>query len=498
MLSKNAINLLKQRYCRNNEEPIDVYRRTARVLSDNDTKLEENILSLMSTNTFLPNSPALFNSGYSNMLHACCALGIEDNIQSIADFEYRMTMMFKYGAGVGANYSYLRSKDTPLSSGGSSSGVVSLLEVIDKKTDYIKQGGYRRGASMAILSYDHPEIVDFCQRKIKGGLTNMNLSVLVNDNFMKSVKTKSIINIVDPHSGKQFDMNAYDLFDIICFCAWSSGCPGLLFFDRINKDNKFWPELVLDTTNPCSESPIPKDTLCCLGSINLSKFVRNDEFMFERFEEVCRTSSRALLNMNKVGWYPFDFMKESMDKYNPVGLGIMGFADTLIKLGIYYDSEEALSFIDNVGKIYKNVTDNISPDSFYHRIIAPTGSLSILADCSSSIEPVFSEVFESNLTVGKIEEAREIYKSKYCRTAHEIDPMWHLKIQAQWQKWADGGISKTINLPHTASIQDVKDIYFKAWELGIKGITIYRDNSKTEQPLNIKPTGKCDDGTCYL
>lgn len=174
----------------------------------------------------------------------------------------------------------------------------------------------------------------------------------------------------------------------------------------------------------------------------------------------------------------------------------MGFADALIKLGIYYDSKECLDFIDEIGKIYKEVTDYISPDSFYHRIIAPTGSLSILADCSASIEPVFSEVFERNLTVGKIEETREIYKSKYAKVAHEISPEWHINIQAQWQKWADGGISKTINLPSSASIENVREAYIKAYESKCKGITIYRDFSKSEQVYYSKPS--CEGDACYL
>lgn len=174
----------------------------------------------------------------------------------------------------------------------------------------------------------------------------------------------------------------------------------------------------------------------------------------------------------------------------------MGFADALIKLGIKYDSQDTLDFIDSVGKVYKEVTDAVSPDSFYHRIIAPTGSLSILADCSSSVEPIFAEVFERHLTVGKIEETRDFYKSEYVRTAHEISPEWHIKIQAQWQKWADGGISKTINLPYEASIDDVKNAYKLAWELGCKGITAYRDGSKESQVLYVKHG--CEGDTCYL
>lgn len=495
MISKNAIELLTKRYCRDNESPEHVYKRTANFISDGDLVFAEILYDIMTKGYFLPNSPALFNAGYRNMMHACCVLDIDDNMESIAEFEYRMTMMFKHGAGVGTNYSKLREKNAKLSSGGTSSGVMSLIDVQDKKIDYVKQGGFRRGAGMGILWYWHPEILDFIQRKIKGGVTNLNLSVMVDDNFFKNLDKK--LYFKSPVGEIKYSgMKHKDLFELICFCAWSCGCPGLLFFDRINKDNPLYPDVIIDKTNPCSESPLIDNTLCCLGSINLSKLVRNNEFNYEKFIDIIKLSTQALLNMNKLGWYPFDSMKEAMDKYNPIGLGVMGFADCLIKLNIYYDSQECLDFIDKIGKILNEETKKITPNSFYRTIIAPTGSLSILADCSSGIEPVFSDVFERVLTVGKIEETREIYKSEYCKTAFEITPEAHLNVLAQWQKWITGGVSKTINMPSFASIDDVKKIYFKAWELGCKGITIYRDMSKETQVLYRKPS--CEGESCNL
>jgi ribonucleoside-diphosphate reductase alpha chain len=224
--------------------------------------------------------------------------------------------------------------------------------------------------------------------------------------------------------------------------------------------------------------------------------VRGNEFNFDRFGEVVQVVSKALMNMNKVGFYPFPEMKEAMDKYNAFGVGIMGFADALIKLGVYYDSNESLDFIDRIGEVYKSSTNAIGGEAFYKRIIAPTGSLSILADCSSGIEPVFAEVFERHLTIGVIEETRDLYKSSYTRTADKISPEWHVKVQAQWQKWADGGISKTVNLPHNATVDDVKNAYKLAWKLGCKGVTIYRDYSKDSQVLYKRPS--CSDETCYL
>jgi len=498
LITKNAEELLRKRYCINKEEPIDVYKGTAKRLAGGDEKFSDRLFSLFHNGVLLPNSPALFNSRNEYpMYHACCALGIEDNMESIADYQYRMIMMFKHSAGVGANYSRLRPKDAPLSNGGTSSGVMNLLHVINEQINYVKQGGRRRGAAMSLLWYYHPEIMDFVQHKLKGGLTNMNLSVMVDNVFMNAVLNKRDIELRfgDKVYGR---IPASNLMDVIAFCAWASGCPGIVFFDRINKDNPYYPDMAIDTTNPCSESPIPQNSLCTLGSINLSKFVRKGEFQFEQFSEVVKDGVRMLLAMNKTGWYPFPEMKESMDKYNPIGLGIMGFADCLIKLGIYYDSADALDFIDQVGAHYKHYSNEAAAgqNCLYKRIIAPTGSLSILADCSSSVEPVFDDVFTRNLTVGQIVETRDIYKSQYVRRAHEISPEWHLKVQAQWQHWVDGGISKTINLPSNATVQDVRDVYIRAWQEGVKGVTVYRDLSKTEQVLYRKPT--CSDEECYL
>lgn len=322
MISKNALELLKKRYTRNKENPENVYNRYSTFVSNGDEKLKNALEYSAINGYFLPNSPALYNSGYSNMMHACCALGIEDNMESIANFQYTLMIMSKFGAGVGVNYSNLRGKDSPLSTGGSSSGIVSLMGVTQSNMDYVKQGGYRRGANMALLWYHHPEIIDFVQSKLKGCFDNMNLSVLVDDKFMEGVKTEKEFNFVDPNSKKNVGKMKYrDLLDVIVACAWSCGCPGLVFFDGINRDNKLYPEVIIDTVNPCAESPIPKNSLCCLGSVNLSKLVRGNEFNYEKFAEILEMGSKALLNMNKIGWYPFDYMKEAMEKFNPVGLG---------------------------------------------------------------------------------------------------------------------------------------------------------------------------------
>jgi ribonucleoside-diphosphate reductase alpha chain len=302
------------------------------------------------------------------------------------------------------------------------------------------------------------------------------------------------------------DLKPKDVFDVACFASWCNGDPAFLFFDRINKDNPFYPKIIIDTVNPCSEVAMPHYSACCLGSINVSKFVWKNKFNFDRFYDVCKMGMRALTTMNNISVYPLKEITKTMKEYNPVGLGIMGFADCLIRLGILYDSQECLDFIDKIGAVYKEASLDYNADMFYfyRRIIAPTGSLSILADCSSGVEPVYDVAFERSLTIGKIEEVRDLYKSEFVRTAHQISPEWHIKVLAKWQEWIDGGVSKTVNLPNTASVDDVKDVYKKTWAAGCKGITVYRDGCREEQVLYSRPStptkfvGKCSDGECSL
>jgi ribonucleoside-diphosphate reductase alpha chain len=505
MLSKNAIYLLNERYVQGNEAPEDVFKRTASAIAQGDTKFEEQIYDLMASGTFLPNSPCLFNAPKGN-LHACYTLGINDDIKSIFETVANMAFVFKSGGGVGVNFSNLREVGALLSGGGTSSGVLSFMEVFDHVVDTVKQGGKRRGALMGILNYDHPEILNFIKVKLANKLQNFNLSIMVTDDFMeKSTKPNAMVKLKSPKRGVVGDIRAKDIFELVCFTSWCNGDPAFLFFDRINKDNPFYPEMIIDTVNPCSEVALPPYSACCLGSINMSKFVWKNSFNFDKFAEVCRLGMRFLSTMNKISEYPLTEIKAAMDKYNPVGLGVMGFADCLIKLGIKYDTQDCLDFIDKVGKVYVEATNSYNPDAFYfyRRIIAPTGSLSILADCSSGIEPVYDIAFERSLTIGKIEEVRELYKSEYVRTSHQVSPEWHVKVLAKWQEYVNGGVSKTVNLPYTASMDDIKAVYRMAWEMGCKGITVYRDGCRDVQVLKgISPTnkfvGKCSDETCTL
>ena len=506
MLSKNAIYLLNERYCLPGETPEGVFRRTAEGIAQGDKKFEDKIYNYMTSGIFLPNSPCLFNAPQGN-LHACYTLEVQDNIHSIFNTVSNMAYIFKSGGGVGVNFSPLREKDSPISQGGTSSGALSFMGIFDNVVDTVKQGGKRRGALMGIMNYNHPEIFDFIKIKLTGKLQNFNLSIMVNDDFMKMandpINKNGLIALNSPKNGIVGYAKARDILDLICFASWCNGDPALLFFDRINQDNPFYPEVKIDVVNPCSEVALPPYSACCLGSINLAKFVTKGEFDFEWFYDVCQLAMRFLTTMNNISIYPLPEIQKAMNKFDPVGVGIMGFADCLIKLSIKYDSDECLEFIKQLGSVYKEATESYDDKfHFYRRIIAPTGSLSILADCSSGIEPIFDTTFTRSLTIGRIEEVRDLYKSEHVRTAHDVSPEWHVRILSEWQKWVDGGVSKTVNLPHDASIDDVKLVYTQAWLTGCKGITVYRDGSRNQVlESNNKPkykTSKCSDETCTL
>lgn len=624
-LTKNAKFLLKQRYCRNNETPYQVFDRVSESLSLGDSKFQKNLRSAMRNGYFLPASPTLRNAGMKKtLLHPCHVLPIEDSIHSIMECLNNSARIFHFGGGVGFNISNLRPKGASLSSGGESSGVVSFLELFDKLTEVVKQGGFRRGALMCVLDYDHPEIINFITSKLKGQLTNFNISVLVDNNFMDKVRKDKNIDL--KFKGEVYDsMKAKDLFDQIVFCAYMTGDPGLLFYDRINEDNSIPDKVDIRATNPCvtgntlvqttegnipikdlvgkevnvycmdkdnnltiskayniqktkknaslvevittrgtlrctpdhkiytkegwieaqnlknhqriiglnrrcyvsevkfvkekedvydltvdkyhnfigngivlhncGEVPLPDWSCCNLGAINLSKLVtKSGNFNEKKYKQIIKLGIRTLKNINAIGWYPFPEMTKQMKLLDPCGLGFFGFADALIKLGIYYGSSESLEFIKTICKPYVEITEELAKGSFYKRSQQPTGSLSIIADCSPGIEPVFERRVSRHLTIGTITEIKSLYESKYCKTAHEIEPEKHLNIQAEFQEHIDAGISKTINLSHNVSIDTVRHIYMSAWERNCKGITVFRDRSKE----GVMRKAKCDDESCYL
>ena len=498
MLSKNAVTLLNTRYTNKEkgEQAGEVYPRAARFLSNGEEKFEKRLNTMMANNVFLPNSPCLMNAGDNKGgLHACYILPVADDLTEIMRTVADMAKIFQESGGVGINFSPLRPEGASLSRGGTSSGPISFMKGFDIFVEIVKQGGRRRGALMGIMNWNHPDIYNFINAKVKGELKNFNLSIMASDEFMRQALT--------PLTEEN------NIFTIACNASWINGDPAFLFLDRINKDNPFSDEFIIDTVNPCSEVALPHYSACCLGSLNLSTYAdTHGSFNFEGFYNDCAFATKVLTRMNELGNYPLPQIAESMRRYNPVGVGIMGFADCLVKLSIRYDSPECLDFIDKIGKVYMDGTLSYEPDRFffYRRIIAPTGSLSLLADCSSGIEPIYAESVTRNLVVGKFEEIRKLYKSEFVRTAHQVSPEWHVKVLAQWQKWIDGGCSKTVNLPKGAKIWEIQNVYKMAWEMGCKGITVYRDGSHTDQPLNnntetetvpyVPFMGKCSNAEC--
>ena len=501
-LSDNAYNLLAQKYCSHGEEVGNIFPRVAKAIAahtpganGHKKQYEKEYLGMLSNLEFLPNSPCIRNAGYGNMNKACFVLPVEDSISGIYKALWESAQVFKMGGGVGYNFSNLREKGAPLKAGGQSSGALSFMNLFNASTEAVKQGGFRRGASMGVLDYDHPEIIRFIQEKGKHGrLNNFNVSILVDDDFMKRVSTDDEVSLksrIDRRRTTQ-SVKARDIFWLAVTCAWENGDPGLLFFDRINKDNPEHPRQSIRATNPCGEVPLFPYESCCLGSINLSKCVKDNDLDIDKLEHLIEYSTNFLMGMNKSSQFPIPECYEAQNKYFRIGLGVMGFADMLMNMHVLYDSAEALKTIDKVGRRLQKAS-KIAPLSIATLSIAPTGSLSIMADCSSGIEPIFTPSYERHTTAGVFKEQRE---HEYLRTAHDVAPIWHLKILAKWQRWIDNGVSKTINLPFDASQSDVADVYKKAWEMGCKGVTIFRDGCRDDQVYRAAP--KCDGDSCYL
>ena len=504
-LSANAVNLLHQKYCSHGEQVVDIFPRVAKTIAKHTPgcnghlkKFEKNYLNMLENLDFLPNSPCIRNAGWGNMNKACFVLPVEDSISGIYRTLWQSAVIFKMGGGVGYNFSDLREKDAPLSAGGTSSGVLSFMKLYDASTDAVKQGGFRRGASMGIMDFDHPDILDFIQIKAKYNiLTNFNLSVLMTDDFMKRVETDDTVSLKSRHDRRRTTrtIKARDIFWLAVTYAWSVGCPGLIFFDRINKNNPLYPDEVIRATNPCGEVPLFPFESCCLGSMNLSHCMTSDGGIdYDKIDYLVENGTNFLMGMNKSTRYPKEISEcyEQQNRFFRTGLGVMGFGDMLMKANVMYDSAETLKIIDKIGKRLQKAA-KIAHQSVATLSIAPTGSLSIIGDCSNGIEPIFAPNYERRTNSGTFKEGR---KHEYLRTAHDVTPDWHVKILARWQKWIDNGVSKTVNLPHEASQSDVADVYRAAWKSGCKGITVYRDGSKDQQVYYAK--SGCDGDTCYL
>ncbi len=568
-LSENAIKVLERRYLKRDEEgvllekPGDMFVRVARNIASAEKKygkteeevkeIEKQFFNIMTDLDFLPNSPTLMNAGKElQQLAACFVLPVGDSMNDIFEALKETALIQKSGGGVGYSFSNIRPRnDIVLSTKGVSSGPVSFMTVFNAATDTIKQGGTRRGANMGILRVDHPDVLDFITSKDNNEkLTNFNISVGVTEVFMRAVENDDEYEIINPRTKEVVDKyRAKEVFGKIVEHAWKNGDPGIIFLDRLNKDNPT-PNLgQIESTNPCGEQPLLPYEACNLGSINLAHMVKEEEGIkkvdYDKLKKTTHTAVRFLDDVIDMSKYPLEKIKKVARGNRKIGLGVMGYADLLIILGIPYNSEEALelsqrvmSFIQDESKnasrelakergVFQNFKGSIydSPDGYEIRnatttTIAPTGTLSIIADCSSGVEPLFAisfvknvmdndrllevnkyfkkiatdegfyskEVMEKIAESGNLKDIDEI-PSEYKRifvTAHEISPKWHVRTQAAFQKFVDNAVSKTVNFPSSATVQDVENAYMLAYRLDCKGITIFRDKSRGTQVLQVE------------
>lgn len=511
-------------------------------------KTEEEFYRMIANLEFLPNTPTLMNAGAPlGQLSACFVLPVEDSIVGIYDALKAMALIHQSGGGTGFAFSKLRpAGDLVKSTKGVASGPVSFMRIFDTSTDVIKQGGKRRGANMGVLRADHPDILQFITAKaMEGSLVNFNISVGVNDVFMEAVKKDQEYDLINPRTGKpERGLRAREVFDLIVNMAWRTGDPGIIFLEEINRHNPT-PNLgQMESTNPCGEVPLLPYESCNLGSINLAKMIKDGDIDWEKLRKTVRTAVHFLDNIIDVNKYPIPEIEAATKSTRKIGLGIMGFAEMLLEQGIPYDSDQALAKAEEVMKFISEEGRKMSVElaekrgSFpafkgslwekrgYKKMrnatvttIAPTGTISIIAGTTSGIEPLFAISYIRNVMGGiqllevnpaferiakergfysqelmvklsklgsirKVEEIPEDVRRVFV-TAFDVAPEWHVRMQATFQKYVDNAVSKTVNLSHHATHDDVRKVYLLAYKLKCKGITIYRYGSKAEQVLQI-------------
>ncbi len=573
-----ALRVLRERYLTRQggevvETPEEMCWRVALTIAGGEARygrseaavreIAEAFYDIMIEGDFLPNSPTLMNAGKGNGLQysACYVLPVGDSMEEIFDSVKAAAIIHKSGGGTGFAFSRLRPKDDIVAStGGRASGPVSFLRVFNSATEAVKQGGTRRGANMGILRVDHPDILEFIDCKLDGGITNFNVSVAVTDRFMDALASGGEYELINPHTGAVTGrLLAKEVFDRMVRAAWRTGDPGMVFIDRINASPANpTPEIgVVEATNPCGEQPLLPNEACNLGSLNVSRFARRSDagewsIDWDEMERVVRLAVRFLDDVIEMNPYPLPVIDETVKANRRIGLGIMGWADLLFTMGIPYDSQEAIDLADRLMAFVKDKSHDQSAklaeergpftnwDRSIYRderpmrnstvtTIAPTGTISMIAGCSSGVEPIFALAFEHrvkqpdgervltfvNETFERLAKEQGFYSdalmheiakrgalhgirglperaSNVFKTSHEIGFEWHVRHQAAFQHSTDNGVSKTINLPNSATEEDVARAYRLAWELGCLGITVFRDGCKGEQVLNIGVSGKKD------
>ncbi len=564
-ISENARKVLEKRYLGKDEdgnvvETIDgMFRRVADTIAKEDAKfdntadtakLSDDFYDLMTSLRFMPNSPTLMNAGRPlGQLSACFVLPVEDSMEDIFDSVKNAALIHKSGGGTGFSFSRLRQSGSAVrSTGGVASGPVSFMKVFNAATEAVKQGGTRRGANMGVLRVDHPDILEFidCKENNKD-ITNFNISVGITEDFMKAVEDQSDYDLIDPKTGRAVGhLSAVRVFDMIVDHAWRNGEPGIIFLDRVNRDNVVPTAGEIESTNPCGEQPLLPYESCNLGSINLTRMLRQTltgwEFDYRLLESTVDLAVHFLDNVIEANNYPLDVIAETTRSTRKIGLGVMGWADALLMLGIPYNSDEAVALADKVMGFINNVGHAASVRLAEQRgafplfsvstladgdprrnatvtTIAPTGTISMIAGCSSGVEPVFAYAFIRNImdgtemievnpilmqklkdlgiysealmkkiakdgTIAHCEEIPEDIRKVFV-SAHDIRPVDHIRMQAAFQRHTDNAVSKTVNFPKEATRGEVREAYVLAYEEGCKGVTIYRDGSREEQVLNI-------------